>query len=481
MKYKKAISVVGFLGTLFSLSILPAMFISWIYHDGELLTLSESLICMFVTGLILWLPFRNESIKLSRKDGFLIVALFWVLLGIQGAFPFVFSLHMTLVNAVFESVSGLTTTGATVISGLDNLDPSILFYRQELQWFGGLGLVVLAIAVIPMLGIGGMSLYQAEAPGPIKDKMLTPRISNTAKYLWTIYIGLTLACTLAYWLAGMNLFDAVSHSLSTVSTGGFSTHDESLSFFHSNVINNIAIFFMLLAAINFNLHYLALHHNRIRGYFSDIEARTFILITLLAVAITTGYLLETRFFDNPGEAMETGMFEVVSVITSTGFGISDFSVWPGFLPLLLIVIAFIGGCGGSTAGGMKVMRIIILLKLALIECKKLAHPKAIFPVKISNHVIHQNVLQSVLGFFSVYIFTFGILVLLMISTGLEPVTSFSAIATCINNLGPGLGDVATTFQTISENGKIISIFAMLLGRLEIFTIVVILSPYYWRS
>ena len=481
MRYTTAISVIGFLSILFSLSVLPAMFVSWLYHDGQLQSLSESLSCMLIIGALLWFPFRKQNVSLNRKDGFLIVAFFWILLGVLGAFPFEFSLHLNPVNSIFESISGLTTTGATVLSDLDNLPPSILFYRQELQWFGGLGLVVLAVAVLPMLGIGGMSMYRAETPGPIKDTKLSPRISNSAKYLWIIYIGLTLACALAYWFAGMSIFDAVSHSFSTLSTGGFSTHDESLSYFHSPLINDIAIFFMFIAAINFNLHYLVLHQKNIFGYITDIEAKTFFIITVLAVVSSAGYLYFSHYYSNVKDALQMASFEVVSVITSTGFGVTDFSFWPGCLPLFLIFIGFIGGCGGSTAGGMKVMRVVILFKLAFREVKKLLHPKAIISIKLEDYPVDQKVMQSVLGFFSVYVLTFAILVLAMISTGLEPISSFAAIATSINNLGPGLGEVAVTFQTIPDAGKIISIFAMLLGRLEVFTLLVILSPYFWRA
>ncbi len=436
---------------------------------------------MLTIGTVLWLPFRKNNANLTRKDGFLVVALFWIMLGVLGAFPFEFSLHLNLVNSIFESISGLTTTGATVISGLDDLPPSILFYRQELQWLGGLGLVVLAVAVLPMLGIGGMSLYRAETPGPIKDTKLSPRISNSAKYLWVIYIGLTFTCAVAYWLAGMSVFDAVSHSLSTVSTGGFSTHDASLSYFNSTLINVIAIFFMFIAAINFNLHYLVLYQKNIFGYFTDIEARIFFIIILLAIVLTTGYLYFSHYYTNPGKALEMASFEVVSVISSTGFGVTDFSSWPGSLPLFLILIGFVGGCGGSTAGGMKVMRVVILFKIAFREIKKLLHPKALYTIKLADIPIHQDVMQSVLGFFSVYVLTFAILVLAMMSTGLDQVSSFAAIATTINNIGPGLEDVATTFQTITDAGKVISIFAMLLGRLEVFTVLVILSPYFWRA
>lgn len=481
MKYKTAISVIGFLSILFSLSVLPAMFVSWLYQDGQFQSLSESIVCMLMIGILLWFPFRKENVSLNRKDGFLIVALFWVLLGVMGAFPFEFSLHLNPVNSIFESISGLTTTGATVISGLDDLPPSILFYRQELQWFGGLGLVVLAVAVLPMLGIGGMSMYRAETPGPIKDTKLSPRISNSAKYLWIIYIGLTFACALAYWFAGMSIFDAISHSFSTLSTGGFSTHDESLSYFHSTLINNIAIFFMILAAINFNLHYLVLHQKNIFGYFTDIESKTFLIIISLVVVLSTAYLYFSHYYTNVEDALEVASFEVVSVITSTGFGITDFSFWPGCLPVFLIFVGFIGGCGGSTAGGMKVMRVVILFKLSFRELKKLLHPKAIFAIKLEDYPVEQKVMQSVLGFFSVYVLTFAILVLAMISTGLEPISSFAAIATTMNNIGPGLGEVATSFQTITDAGKVISIFAMLLGRLEVFTVLVILSPGFWRS
>ena len=279
----------------------------------------------------------------------------------------------------------------------------------------------------------------------------------------------------------MSLFDAVSHSMSTVSTGGFSTHDDSLSYFNNEKIEVVAMLFMFLAAINFTIHYMVIYHKDIRGFFSDLEAKTFTIITFSSVVLTCLYLFFSQYYSNMEDAFEKGSFEVISVITSTGFGVADFSLWPGCLPLFLIFIAFIGGCGGSTAGGMKVMRVIILFKIAFREFNNLLHPKGIFTIKLADHPLQHKTMQSVLGFFSVYVVTFSILVLMLIGTGLEPVSSFSAIATCINNLGPGLGEVATTFQSITDAGKVISIFAMLSGRLEVFTLLVILSPYFWET
>jgi len=389
--------------------------------------------------------------------------------------------HLNFVDAMFEAVSAVTTTGATVITGLDNLPRSILFYRQELQWLGGMGLIVLAVAILPMLGIGGMQLYRAEAPGPFKEEKMTPRLVHTARLVWMIYLALTVANALAYWLAGMSPFDAVSHSLSTVSTGGFSTHDTSLGYFHSSTIETIAIVFMLLGAINFSVHYLAWHNKRLSEYLRNTEVRTFLLFVLVMI-ILVGLILRTSGeYESLPSSIRNATFEVVSVVTSTGFGTVDFSHWPVFLPALLIIISFVGGCGGSTAGGMKVMRVHLLVRQVLNEITRLIHPHAVVPVRIGTRIIDVRTTEAVRGFLSVYLVTFVVLTLMMMLSGLDQVSAFSAIATCMNNLGPGLGQVANTFSDVSDMGKLIAMIAMLLGRLEVFTILVLLTPEFWKG
>ena len=473
--------IVGFLCMVFSPTFLVPALLSLHYADGEFTHFMLSFVAVFALGLLLWTPSLGRRLPLRKKDGFLVVVLFWVVLSVLGASPFLFGLQLSPVDAWFESVSGLTTTGATVISGLDQLPRSILFYRQELQWFGGMGLIVLAVAVLPLLGIGGMSMYRAETPGPMKEDKLAPRLAGSARILWGIYAGLTAACALAFWAAGMTPFDAVAHSLSTISTGGFSTHDASFAYFDSVAAENVATLFMVLGAINFSIHYLAWRDRRPGYYLQDAESRTFLVLVLAVVLLVALSLKLTGYHGGIPQALEQASFEVVSVVTSTGYGIDDFSGWPLFLPLLMILISFIGGCGGSTAGGMKVMRVLVLAKLGYREIIRLPHPKGIFPVKVGGRLLQEKTLQAIWGFFALYTVTFAILMLLMILAGLDRVSAFSAIATCMNNLGPGLGTVAQTFGDVSDGGKLVAVAAMLLGRLEIFSVLVLFHPDFWRE
>ena len=344
-----------------------------------------------------------------------------------------------------------------------------------------MGIIVLAVAVLPMLGVGGMQLYRAETPGPMKDSKLTPRITETAKALWFIYLGLTVACGMAYWLAGMELFDAIGHAFSTLAIGGFSTHDASLGYYHNPWIEGIAVVFMLLAGANFALHYTAWRNASPSAYWHDTEFRTFLLLGLFFTVITTGYLFFSSTYEDPGTALMRAVFQVVSIGTTTGFTTADYAVWPSFLPMMLLLGSFVGGCAGSTAGGIKVIRFLLLAKQGLREIHRLVHPSAEIPVKIGDKVISNNVVQAVWGFFAVYMALYALMFLLLMATGLDEVTAFSAVAACLNNLGPGLGEVAANFQVVNPFGKWVLIFGMLLGRLEIFTLLVILTPTFWRK
>lgn len=457
------------------------MLVSLIYDDGELIHFALSFALIHVTGLVLWLPARGASAEFHRREGFIIVTLFWVVMSVLSAIPFMVGPHLSFVDALFEAVSGFTTTGATVIVGLDTLPPSVLYYRGQLQWLGGMGLVVLAVAVMPMLGIGGMQLYKAEAPGPMKEEKIKPRLAETARSLWVLYVGLTVACALGYWLTGMSPFDAIVHSYTTVSTGGFSTHDASLGYFNSFAIDLIAILFMLAGGINFSLHYRAVLGLSLRPYWRDTESRTFLIFIVTAVLVIAMTLWWFGEYAHLFEAIVNSVFEVVSVITSTGFGTADFSNWPSFLPVSLIFISFIGGCGGSTAGGIKVSRILLMLKQGAQEIGYLIHPRSVRPLRIGAHVLSPRISQAIWGFFSVYVLVFSLFTLLMMAAGLDQVTAFSAVATCMNNLGPGLGDVALTFASVGSGAKLLGTVAMLLGRLEIFTVLVILTPAFWRD
>jgi trk system potassium uptake protein TrkH len=472
--------IIGIYALIFGATLLSPILVGLWYREPEVLHFLWPMAGSIGFGAVLWLIGRQRTRELSVGDGYLIVALFWVLLSLLGAWPLMNGFGLSPIDALFESASGITTTGATVISGLDDMPRSLLFYRQQLQWFGGMGLIVLGLAVMPMLGIGGMQLYRAETPGPLKEEKLTPRLTETARALWLIYLALTLACAGGYWLAGMTPFDAIAHSLATVSTGGFSTHDASIGYFDSPGVEAVAVVFMLLAAINFGVHYLAWTHRNPLHYLRDVEVRTFLGFVVAMVFLVGLILYLEGRYDQLHGGLRDATFEVVSIVTSTGFGTVDFAHWPDFLPLLLIYISFVGGCGGSTAGGMKVMRVLLMVKQGAQEVRQLIHPHAVIPLRLGRRIVDPRLARSVWGFFALYTVAVATLTLLMIHAGLAPLDAFSAVATCLNNLGPGLGEVAYTFQSVSDFGKLLGVGAMLLGRLEILTILVILSPAFWR-
>lgn len=474
--------ILGLLLMLFSISLLPPIVVSLIYEDEATRAFIDSLFFNFILGFACWLPVRRERQELRTRDGFVITVLFWGVLTLVGAMPLMISEHpgLSFADAFFESASGWTTTGSTVISGLDNLPPSILFYRQQLQWFGGMGLVVLAVAILPMLGIGGMQLYRAETPGPMKDSKLTPRIAETAKSLWYIYLAMTIACTFAYWICGMNFFDAIGHAFATVSTGGLSTHDASFAYFNSPLIETVAIVFMIMGSINFALHFFALRHASLRHYLQDPEFKLMLWLILLATLLCTLILARGSVYE-PLTALRYSLFQVVSIMTTTGFGVADFSIWPLFLPVLVLFLGFSSGCAGSTVGGIKLIRVILVFKQGSREIKRLIHPNGVFPIKVGGKAVDSRVSQAVWGFVSVYVLVYIALMMVLMASGLDMVTAFSAVAATLNNVGPGLGAVAANFGDLNDVAKWTLSFAMLLGRLEIFTILVLLSPTFWRQ
>lgn len=483
MRRRAVQRILGLLLMVFSLAMLPPIVVSFWFAEHGAMPFVQACALTFFTGLLFWLPVRTVRQEMRVRDGFVIVVMFWTVLGLFGAFPFVWSnaVNMSYTDAVFESLSGLTTTGATVMVGLDDLPKSLLFYRQQLQWLGGMGIIVLAVAIMPMLGIGGMQLYRAETPGPMKDNKLTPRITETAKALWYIYLGLTLACTGAYWLAGMSVFDAICHSFSTVAIGGFSTHDASIGYFESSLIEMVAVGFMFISGINFALHFLAWRSFGFAPYFADPEFRGYLAILTVVTIVTAGYLALNSSFDSWVQAIQHGLFQTVSIGTTTGFTTAEYHLWPGFLPVLLLMVSFIGGCAGSTGGGMKVIRVLMLMKQGAREITRLVHPSAQLPVKIGAKSLPDRVVEAVWGFFSLYVACFCIMALMLSATGLDFVTSFSAVAACLNNLGPGLGDVGSNYASINDFSKWVLCVAMLLGRLEIFTLLVLLTPAFWRK
>ncbi len=483
MQFSVIQRILGLLLMIFSFTQLFPMIVGWLYDDLDLMPFLKSFFMLLIGGAMIWFPVRSFRNELRLRDGFLVVILFWGVLGLSGALPLILSsqLELSITDAVFESISGLTTTGATVITKLEGLPYSILFYRQQLQWLGGMGIIVLAVAILPILGVGGSQLYRAEAPGPIKDSKLTPRIKETAKLLWLIYFGFTVACAIAYKLAGMEWFDAVGHSFSTVAIGGFSTHDASIGHYKNHAIESVAIVFMLLSSANFSLHFLVWRKKNLRLYFQDSEFRFFIYCVLSVSTICTLYLYLSHQFSTFSETVYVSLFQVVSMITTTGFSSADYSYWPVFVPAMLILSSFMGGCAGSTAGGMKVVRVLLLFKQGMREILRLIHPSARISVKLNRKPVPDNVMQAVWGFFSVYIGVFVLFMLLLMASGESQVTSFSAVAATLNNLGPGLDEIAKNYASINDFAKWVLCLSMLLGRLEIFTLLVVLTPVFWRQ
>ncbi|WP_028024458.1 TrkH family potassium uptake protein [Enterovibrio calviensis] len=485
MQFRSIIRIVGLLLALFSITMLAPAVVAFIYRDGEGFPFVLTFFLLLAGGGSLWFPNRQYRHELKARDGFLIVVLFWTVIGSAGSIPFMLSEqpNMSVTDAFFESFSGLTTTGATVIVGLDDLPKAVLFYRQLLQWFGGMGIIVLAVAILPVLGIGGMQLYRAEIPGPVKDSKMTPRIAETAKALWYIYLALTVSCAAAYWVAGMSVFDAISHSFSTVAIGGFSTHDASIGYFNSPAINFITVFFLFISACNFSLHFAAFASGKLHPgfYFKDPEFRAFIVIQIILLAIVFGMLLDHGTYDSEFEAFNQALFQTVSISTTAGYTTTSFSEWPLFLPVLLLFSSFIGGCAGSTGGGMKVIRILLLSLQGSRELKRLVHPRAVYTIKVGNKALPQQVVDAVWGFFSAYALVFVLCMLALIATGMDELTAFSAVAATLNNLGPGLGEVAVHFGDVNSSAKWVLILSMLFGRLEIFTLLVLFTPTFWRS
>ena len=472
----------GLLLMVFSFAQVPPILVDLIYSEGEYLTFVFSFILTVFGGLVLWWPFRAIKKSFRLREGVLIVVSFWIVLSLFGTLPFLITesiSNLSFSNAFFESMSGLTTTGATVLSQLDELPKSILFYRQQLQWLGGMGIIVLAVAVLPLLGVGGMELYHAESSGIAKDR-LTPKLRNTAIALWKIYLSLTVLCALAYFFSGMSIFDAISHSFSTVAIGGFSTHDSSIGYFNSIPIEMIAMFFMFLAGINFSLHFVAWNNRSLVDYIKDSEFKTYAMVLLSTSAIVIIALSLNSEYGSTSETIRHSLFQTISIATTTGFTSQNYSNWPAAIPVFLIMVSFIGACVGSTGGGIKVVRVLVMFRLGMKEIHKFIRPNAQVSIKLNKASINEKALVSVLGFFSLYAISFIFIMMLLMFAGLDQVTAYSATAATMNNLGPGLGEVAQNYGSVGETAKWILSFSMLIGRLEVLTIIAIFHRAFWR-
>jgi trk system potassium uptake protein TrkH len=474
--------IFGAIVGLSSLISLPPLAIALARDEPSIQAFADSFLIAGVIGFVLWFPVRHVRYELRLRDGFLITAGTWILAILVAAIPFTLGPpFLSYTDAVFEAASGLTTTGATVIVGLDDLPKSVLFYRALLCYLGGMGIVILAVAILPMLKVGGMQLFRAESTGPTKDSKLTPRIAETARALWLIYTGLNLLCVLAYWIGGMSLFDAICQSMTTVATAGFGNYDANLGHWDSPLIEVIATVFMFLGGISFGLHWYAWRRATVSHYQADAELKTFFWICAVAsVAIALALWLGGRF-DGFLESLRHATFQVVSNITTTGFTTVGFVDWPGFAPLMLVMIGFIGGCAGSTSGGIKVARVQMVVRQGLREIKQLVHPKGQFVVKVGGKRVSESVVISVAGFCTLYIMSYLVMTLMLTALGVDIVTAFSAIAACLNNMGPGLGQVAVHFRDLEELPVWICSFAMVLGRLEVFTLLVLLTPQFWQE
>ena len=478
MNPKSIVNLFSILVLFFSFSYVFPIIVSIIFEDGALDIFIKTLVGVISLGMLGLLLTRNIENDLSQKDGFVIIVMFWIVLSVAGSVPFYMS-GMSMIDSFFESMSGITTTGASVISNIDVLPESLLFYRQLLQWMGGMGLIVLAIAVMPLLGIGGGQIYKTEIPGAMGEQKLTPRIKETAQALWSIYLGLTVICALLYYISGMSVFDAISHSMSTVAIGGFSTHNESIGFFNSFSIELICMVFMLLSAFSFTLHYFALYKRKPLKYLYDPELRFFVGIIFLVFALAV--IISVVSNNITANEIKNIAFHTVSMVTTTGFTVSNSSDWPFSLSFLLLVGAFIGACSGSVGGGIKSWRVMIMINHAYLNIMKIIHPNSIVSLKIGTRSVDDQAATSVWGFFSIYVISFMVLLLAILVSGLDLESAFSAVGACLNNLGPGLGIVSENYSSISSYSKGILAFAMLLGRLEIFTLLVILTPMFWAK
>jgi len=473
----------GLLLTFTGVSQIPPLLVALYFSDTSIDAFLFSACGEILLGLLLFLPVRSGRIELRVRDGFLVVVLAWLTVGIGAAIPFwlIKQPYIGAIDGLFEAMSALTTTGATVLTGLDTLPHGLLYHRAQLQWLGGIGIIVLAVAVLPMLRIGGMQLFRAETPGPMKDSKLTPRITETAKALWLIYLVLTAACAIAYWLAGMQFFDAITHAFTTVPIGGFSNYDASLAHFNNPLIEMVAMLFMVIAGMNFALHFLAWRNASTLGYFQDSELRIFLSILGFFILLVSFEIIRLGISDDIGQALRLGAFQTISTLTTTGYTIDSFYLWPGYLPTLFLILCLIGGCAGSTAGGMKVIRIMLLYQQMVREIRRLVHPNAVLAIKLGDRAVSDNIISAVWAFFFLYIACIMIIGMLLHASGLDLLTAFSATIACLTNLGPGLGDVGPHYGNLETFPKLLLTLAMLLGRLELFTILVLFTPGFWKD
>ena len=477
------IHALGLMLVIFSIAYLMPIVTALIYDDGTLIDFLLTMLWTLATGLLMWLLTRRYRGELSIRHGYLLVATMWTAMPAFATVPLLLVMNgLSFTDAYFETMSGLTTTGATVLTGLDALPPAINIWRHELSWLGGMGIIVLAVAILPLLGIGGRQLFKAETPGPMKESALTPRVTETARNLWLVYLSITLACIVSLKAVGMNWLDAICHAFSAMGLGGFSTHDASIGYFNSPAIEFVLMAFMLLAAMNFATHFLVWREKSLKLYLRDAEAVATIALILASCLGLAVFLWWKGTYPNFWTALRHASFNLVSIATDCGFFSTDFNQWPIFAPMWMLFLSCIAASSGSTGGGIKMVRTLILFKQAGREFRRLLHPTTVNPMKIGGSVVANNIVFAVLGFIFLYFMTVVTLTFALLISGLDFISAFSAIIACINNAGPGLGVVGPTsnYGVLNDFQTWVCTVAMLVGRLEIFTVLILFTPHFWR-
>ncbi|WP_027156807.1 TrkH family potassium uptake protein [Methylobacter luteus] len=478
------IHIFGLVTIGFSALMATCLMTSLISHDGATIAFFEGTGITLLLGALMFFPSLRTSKKVSRQTSFLLVSMTWSLIPAFCTLPFmIYMPEISFIDAYFETVSGLTTTGASTLSGLDHLPMSLNLWRHELNWIGGMGIIILAVAILPILGIGGMQLYKAEAPGAVKESELPPRIAQTAKALWLVYAGYTVICIIALKLAGMTWFDAVCHAFSAMSLGGFSTHDSSIGFFNSPAIEMVLTAFQLLAAINFATHFIAIRKQTLKPYAKDMEARSFLILMFVSCIAATTALWYQGTYPDYLTALRHASFNLVTIATSSGYSSQDFNQWPIFVSMLMLFLSCISASSGSTGGGIRMIRTIILVKQSRLELYKFIHPFSIKPLKIGNNIINHNIVASVTGFIFLYFISIVIMVFTLLLSGMDFLSAFTAIIASFNNTGPGLNQVgpATNYASLTDFQTGVCIIAMLLGRVQIFSMIILFVPEFWKK
>jgi len=482
LNHRIVLLILGLLLVVEGVFMLLTSVVSLIYGEYDLpYFLVSALICISIGGLF-YLTNKNTDKSIGKREGYIVVTLVWLVFSFFGLLPFWLSGAIpSFTDAFFETMSGFTTTGSSILNDIEALPHGILFWRSIIQWLGGMGIIVLSLAILPILGVGGMQLFVAEVPGPVPDK-LHPRIADTAKRLWVIYLSYTAVETILLWIGGMTLFDAVCHSFTTMATGGYSTKQASVAFYDSAFIQYVIIIFMFVAGVNFSLSYAALH-GKFKAVIKDEEFKYYTLITIFVSVLVAVVLYFSGDVPHVEQAFRDALFQVVSLITTTGYATADYMIWVPTISIIMFMLMFVGGSAGSTGGGIKVVRIVLLIKNAYYELKRLVHPNAIIPVRYNSRAVSSPILTNILAFIVIYMATVGVSMVIMSVMGFDLDSSIGAVATCLGNIGPGLGEFgpASNFAAVPDFGKWFLSFLMLLGRLKIFTVVLILTPYFWKN